>query len=198
MPWKWTCIGDHPRGLAPYLSSLSSVRARAIMSARSGKLFALRSRLQNQTLEFVNPSQYQCNDCEEHLRDARTGCVHCTVDCPVLWPKIDLFLEEVGDLGLRGEVLATKLESMLGVELFTMILSVGCNDLPKELTGRFWSAVADLLSCRVQDDDEKDMSGQVMVGQAALVTLASGNGNDNTDSQVVLGVANVHAEAVLL
>ena len=64
--------------------------------------------------------------------------------------------------------------------------------------GRFWSAVADLLSCRVQDDDEEDMSGQVMVGQADPGTLASGNGSDNTDSQVVLGVANVHEDAVLL
>ena len=29
-------------------------------------------------------------------------------------------------------------------------------------------------------------------------TLASGNGNDHTDCQVVLGVANVHMDAVLL
>ena len=46
--------------------------------------------------------------------------------------------------------------------------------------------VYDKISCRVQDDDEEDKSGQVMVGQAAPGTLASGNGNDNTDSQVVL------------
>ena len=87
---------------------------------------------------------------------------------------------------------------MLGVEPLTNILSVGCVDLPKELTGKFWSAVADLLPCRVQDDDEEDMSGQDMVGQAVPGTLVSGNGNDNTDSQVVLGVANVHVDAVLL
>ena len=53
----------------------------------------------------------------------------------------------------------------------TKILSVGCDGLPKELTGRSWLAVADLLSCRVQDEDEEDMSGQVMVGQAAPGTL---------------------------
>jgi hypothetical protein len=115
-----------------------------------------------------------------------------------LWPKLDIFFEVVGDLGLQGGILATKLESMLGVDLLTKILNVGCDDLPKELTGRFWSAVADLLSCRVQDDDEEDMSGQVMVGQADPGTLALGNGSDNTDSQVVLGVANVHEDAVLL
>ena len=79
------------------------------------------------------------------------------------------------------------------VELLTKILSVGCDDLPKELTGRFYSAVADLLSCRVQEDDEEDM-----VGQAVQDTLVSGNGNDNADSQVVLRVANVHVHVVLL
>ena len=44
----------------------------------------------------------------------------------------------------------------------------------------------------------EDMSGQAIVGQAVPGTLASGNGNDNTDSQVVLGVANVHVDSVLL
>ena len=47
----------------------------------------------------------------------------------------------------------------------------------------------------LQDDDEDDMSGQAMVGQAGPGTLASGDG---TDSQVVLVVANVHVDAVLL
>ena len=37
-----------------------------------------------------------------------------------------------------------------------------------------------------------------MVSQAGPGTLASGGGNDNTDSQVVLGVANVHVDAVVL
>ena len=75
---------------------------------------------------------------------------------------------------------------------------VGISSLLNEYNRRFWSAMADLLSCRVQDDDEEDLSGQAMVGQAVPGTLASGNGNDNTDSQVVLGVANVHVDAVLL
>ena len=50
----------------------------------------------------------------------------------------------------------------------------------------------------MQDDDEEDMSGQAMVGQAVPGSLASGDGNDRTDSQVVLGVANVQVDAVLL
>ena len=58
------------------------------------------------------------------------------------------------------------------------------------------SFLADLLSCRVQDDAEEDMSGQAIVGQAVPGMLASGDGNDSTDSQVVLGVANVHVDAV--
>ena len=64
------------------------------------------------------------------------------------------------------EVLETKLESILRVELLTKILSVGCDELPIELTVRFWSAVAHLLSCRVQDDGEENMSGQAMGCQA--------------------------------
>ena len=47
-------------------------------------------------------------------------------------------------------------------------------------------------------DDEEDMSGQAMVGPAVPGTLASGDGNDSTDSQVLLGVGNVHVDAVLL
>ena len=95
VPWKLTCIGDQTRNLALDLSSLSSIWARAVVSARSGKLLAFRRRLRNQAFEFVNPSQYQCNDCDEHLEDARTGCVHYPVDCPVMWPKTDHYLEDV-------------------------------------------------------------------------------------------------------
>ena len=37
-----------------------------------------------------------------------------------------------------------------------------------------------------------------MVGQAGPGTLASGDGNDSTNSQVVVGVVNVHVDTVLL
>ena len=43
-----------------------------------------------------------------------------------------------------------------------------------------------------------EASGQAMVGQAGPGMLASGDGNDSTDSQVVLGVANVHVNAAVL
>ena len=87
---------------------------------------------------------------------------------------------------------------MLGVAILTRILSVGYDDVPKELTGHFWSAVADLLLCRVRGNGEEDMSGQAMVGLAGPGTLASGDSNDSTDSQVALGVANAHVDAVVL
>ena len=68
----------------------------------------------------------------------------------------------------------------------------------KDLTGRFWSAVADLPSPRIQDAGEEDMSGQDMLGQAGPDTLASGDGNDSTDSQVVPGVSNVRVHVVVV
>ena len=58
---------------------------------------------------------------------------------------MDHFLEVVRGLGLQSGVLATKLESMWGVELLTKTLSMGCGALPQELTGCLWSAVAELL-----------------------------------------------------
>ena len=136
----------------------------------SGSEVFLGSNSQN-TVKFANPSQYHCNNCDQQLWNACTGCVHCSVDCPVLWPKIGNFLEEVRGLGLQGGILATALEFTLVVELLTTVLSVGCDDVLKELTGHFGSAVVDLLVCRVQDDGEDDMSGQAMVGLAGLSTI---------------------------
>ena len=61
-----------------------------------------------------------------------------------------------------------------------------------------WSAIADLLSYRVRDGNEEDMPGQAMVGEPGPGTLASGDGIDSTDSQVVLGVVHVHVDVVVL
>ena len=55
-----------------------------------------------------------------------------------------------------------------------------------------------MLVTRLKTVLEEDMSGKAMVGQAGPGTLASGDGNDSADSQVVLGVANIHVDAVLL
>jgi hypothetical protein len=56
-PWQWNCIRDQPRGFAMYLSSLPSLKARLIMSARSGKLFALQNRLKNEIFQYVPSSE---------------------------------------------------------------------------------------------------------------------------------------------
>ena len=45
---------------------------------------------------------------------------------------------------------------------------------------------------------EEDMSGHNMVGQAGPGTLPSGDGNDSTHSQLVLGVINVHVDVIVL
>ena len=79
----------------------------------------------------------------------------------------------------------------------TKTLSMGCDSFPKELQGRFWSAVAGLFSCRIKDDSEEYISGQAMVDQAGPGTLASGDGTDSTDSLVFPGVANILVDAVV-
>jgi hypothetical protein len=109
-----------------------------------------------------------------------------------MWAKLDLFFDVVKGLGSSGGALAGKLESVLGFDLITDILTAGKVGLPKELTGVFWSAVADLFSCR----DSEEMSGQVC--QATTGTFALGDGETSLTSQVALGDANVHVDAVVL
>lgn len=55
-PWLYTCLQGQSRSLAEYLSSLPSLKARLVMSARSGKLFALKDRMLQQTFGFVPPT----------------------------------------------------------------------------------------------------------------------------------------------
>lgn len=194
-PWQWNCIRAQPRALAPYLSSLPSLSARLIMSARSGKLFALHQRLQEHTFGFVPFSQQRCEHCGESLANANLACVHSAVDCPGLWPKLDRFFDLVREMGSSGAAMAEKLESVLGVDLITEILTADKASIPKELTGAYWSAVADLLSCSSADDE--DMSGQDGVSQDTTGTLASGI-DVSSNSQVALGDAYVHVDAVVL
>ena len=48
-----------------------------------------------------------------------------------------------------------------------------------------------------QDDNEGDMPGQAMVGQAGPIMLSS-SGNDSPYSQVVLGDADFHVDVAVL
>ena len=50
-------------------------------------------------------------------------CVHCAVDCPMLWSKLDYCFEVVKIMGTPGVALATKLESELSDDLIIDILS---------------------------------------------------------------------------
>jgi hypothetical protein len=192
-PWLYTCLQGQSRSLAGYLSSLPSLKARLVMSARSGKLFALKDRMLQQTFGFVPPPQH-CQHCEEHLPTPGAACVHCAVDCPGLWPEIDRFFETVRSLGSSGVNLAGRLESVLGVDLLTLILTVDKEMVPKELMVSYWSAVAELLSCRW--DGGEDTSGQA--GQGEIGMFALGDVVDSLNTQVALGDANVHVDAVVL
>jgi hypothetical protein len=101
-------------------------------------------------------------------------------------------------MGEPGGALASKLESALGVDLITEILTVGKEALPKELTGAYWSAVADLFAHKDYMTTIEDMSGQGSVSQATSGALASGVVDTSLISQVALGDANVHVDAVVL
>jgi hypothetical protein len=192
-PWLYACLQGQSRSLAEYLSSLPSLKARLVMSARSGKLFALKDRMLQQTFGFVPPPQH-CQYCDEHLVTPSAACVHCAVDCPGLWPELDRFFETVRNLGSTGINLADRLESVLGVDLLTLILTVDKEMIPKELTVSYWSAVAELLSCRLEGVE--DSSGRA--GQDEIGIIALGDVVDSLNSQVALGDANVHVDAVVL
>ena len=102
------------------------------MSASSGELFALHSRLQNQTMGFVPPSQLSYKRCNERWGDTRAACVHCTVDCPMVWPKLGRFFQVVQCIGMSSVALTTSLESLLSTDLITAILTADKVVLPKE------------------------------------------------------------------
>ena len=63
------------------------------------------------------------------------------------------------------------------------------------MTGAYWSAVADLFAS--ESEDEEDKSGQGSVSQATPGALDSGVVETSLISQVVLGDANVHVDAVV-
>ena len=96
--------------------------------------------------------------CNERLGDASEACIHCAVDYPMVWPKIHCFFEVAQCMDTPGDVLATKVESMLSADLITAILTADKVALPSELMGMYWSAVDDLFACGVVSED--GMSGQ--------------------------------------
>ena len=197
--WFSDCVNPHQRGRASYLSSLPSYKSRAILSARSGKLFSLRARLANGVTAFVPPSDYQCSVCDEHLGDSKRACTHCMVDCPAVWPKLGQFFAAVNAMGGMGATYGAKLESLLGVDLVKAIVNPCKGSLPKELTAKYWAAVADLLLCDASVDTGQEAGQEGRNGQASTGTipgLADGILVGCENAQAALGGANVHVDAV--
>jgi hypothetical protein len=197
--WYTNCVDPLKRGRAHYLSSLPSYKSRVILSARSGKLFSLRARLIGGEKTFVPPTEYHCAACDEHLGDAKQACIHCMVDCPVMWSKLDQFFASVNNLGARGVGYALELKSLLGEDLVKSMINPRKDFLPQELTGPYWSAVADLLLCNVCVDAGQELGQEGPSGQAfqgAIMGLAGGDLDGCDDARAVLGDANVHEDAV--
>jgi hypothetical protein len=197
--WFTDCVDPLTRGRSHYLSSLPSYKSRAILSARSGKLFSLRARLVAGETTFVPPTEYHCVACDEHLGDSKQACIHCMVDCPVMWPKLDQFFASVNDLGGKGVGYASEMESLLGEDLVKAMINPRKDFLPQELTGGYWSAVADLLLCNVCLDAGQDLGQEGHSGQAstgAIMGLAGGDLDGCENARAMLGDANVHEDAV--
>jgi hypothetical protein len=199
--WFTDCADPLKRGRSPYLSSLPSYKSRLILSARSGKLFSLRLRLAGGETSYVPPTAFHCVDCGEDLGDSKKACIHCMVDCPAMWPKLDHFFASVQSLGARGVGLARDLGSLLGEDLVKAIINPRKDFLPQELTGGYWSAVADLLLCSVSVDAGRDHGQEGPSGQAstgAILGLAGGDLDGCEYAQAALGDANVREDAVMV
>jgi hypothetical protein len=198
--WFAACVDPLQRGRSSYLSSLPSFKSRAILSARSGKLFSLRTRLVAGETSFVPATDYRCNDCDEHLGGSKQACIHCMVDCPVMWPKLEHFFATISSLGEVGADYANKLKTLNDEDLVTAMIIPERNFLPKELTGPYWSALADFLVCNASADAGQDLAQEGHSGQAssgAIQGLADGVLDVCGNSQVLLGDANVHEDAVI-
>ena len=199
--WFTDCVDPKKRCRATYLSCLPSYKSRTILSARSGKLFSLRMRLAGGGTSFVPPTDYHCTACDEHLGDSKKACIHCMVDCPAMWPELDRFFASVQNLGGRGVSYALHLESLLGEDLVKAMINPEEDFLPDELTGGYWSALADLLSCNVSVDSGQDLGQEGSSGQAstgAFLGLVGGDMDGCENARAVLGVANVREDAVVV
>ena len=199
--WFTDCVDPLKRCRAGYLSSLPSYKSRLIMSARSGKLFALQQRLASGERTFMPPTEYCCSGCGEQLGDAKTACLHGMVDCPTVWPKLDDFFASVRALGGSAVAYAEHLEALLGENLVKAMINPKKDFMPEELTVGYWSAVADLLMCDVsvvagQGHGQEGSNGQASTG--AILGSVDGDLVGCEHAQAVLGDANVHEDAVMV
>jgi hypothetical protein len=116
-----------------------------------------------------------------------------------MWPKLDQFFTSVNSLGGKGVGYASELESLLGEDLVKAMINPRKDFLPQELTGRYWSALADLLLCNGDVDAGQELGQEGQNGQAsngAIMGSAGGDLDGCENARAVLGDANVHEDAV--
>jgi exonuclease III len=200
--WYYGCVSAQARGASQYLRTLSSKRARVIMSARSGRLVYLQARLKSTTWGMVDPVGSDCTSCQELLGDLKQATSHCMVDCPAVWPRLDVFFSTVQGLFDLGGSFSDYLQTLSGVDLIMAILSPNKVDIPLKVTGRYWAAVADLYCCQGDCDCRKShgVADLGASGRAIDGTHGVGVSDSDTlrDSQDVLGVVNVHVDTAVM
>jgi hypothetical protein len=200
--WYFGCVSRQPRCVALYLRVCSSKQARLIMSARSGRLTHLQSRLQESVAGEVGPSDNACRccHCQESMENRTQAALHCMVDCPVMWPRLDTFFEFVQGLHDRSGKFADKLLALSGDGLITAILAPSLEEVPRNVAGEYWAAVAVLYSGL--DDTLCERSHGVVDGlgsvNMSLLALSDSVYVSSSDSQVALGVVNVLVDTAVL
>ena len=147
--------------MAQYLRSLPSLKARLIVSARSGKLSHLHAKLNASTEGEVGLADNVCISCQESLgitrNNSKQATSHCMVEYPAVWPKLDKLFSVVDGLHDRGGQFDDLLQSLSGEDLIKAILAPSFDAVPRSVGGKYWAAVADVYchnvcdSCR--DDD---------------------------------------------
>ena len=166
------------------------------MSARSGKPFALHSRLQNQTFGLFVPHSFPVNAAMNAwgMQVQRVSIVRWTVPwCGLHWIVFLKWFSAWVCLLLLGN---TKLESVLNADYITAILTVDRMALQEEFACMYCWVVADFFAC--SDVHQDAMLGQGSVNQASTCMLALGFVCDIMNSQEALGDAYVHVDAVVL
>ena len=198
--WYYDCVASQKRCMAQYLRSLPSLKARLIVSARSGRLGHLHARLNASTEGEVGLADNVCISCQESLGNSKQATSHCMVDCPAVWPKLDKLFSVVNGLHDRGGQFDDLLQSLSGEDLIKAILAPSSDAVPRSVGGKYWAAVADVY-CHSVCDSCRDDDGLVMGhGEGGLAIVGTGLDQvsahtvSSSDSQVALGVVNVHVD----
>jgi hypothetical protein len=197
--WYYDCVASQKRCMAQYLRSLPSLKARIIASARSGRISHLQARLNASMQDEVGPADNVCKSCQESLGNSKQATSHCMVDCPAVWPKLDKFFSVVNGLHDRGGKFDDLLQSLSGENLIKAILAPSTESVPRSVAGKYWAAVAEVY-CDCRNGEGMDLGhgegGLAIVG--AGLDQVSAHMVSSSDSQVALGVVNVHVDTAAM